>query len=574
MSERTLHGLAASGGTALGPALVVRDDDPATSERGGGAAEQTRALGALARVAEELGRLAEIARAAGRTEEAEILEANLLMAEDPSLQDEIRARAADAPAAVAVREATSRHASLLAGLDDPLLAARAADVRQLGRRAARLLTGAPAVPAPTEPSIVLARDLGPADVAELELAGGLVLGIALVEGAATSHVAIMARALGLPMAVALGDQLLDASDGELVVLGEGDVVLSPGESRQARARTSLEAQESERRALAAGRAFPAETRDGRAITLLCNAVTSAEVVAGLAAGAVGVGLLRTELAFLDAAEWPEEDEHFRALAPPLEPLEGRVATVRTLDFGADKTPPFLAGIDTRGLALALSHPKAFAAQLRAILRAGAKTRLRVLLPLVESADELKAAEALFMQALEAVAWSGRPPQLGAMIETPAAAGRTAEIATVADFVSIGTNDLVQYTLGLDRELPAASTLAAADPQVLARIAEIVDAAHEAGLQVEVCGEAAGEPEVAALLVGIGADELSASPARLDRIRATIRSFSAADARAAADTARSADSALAALEIARSLLRSGKPGDEVGQALDGLGSVLA
>ena len=179
-----------------------------------------------------------------------------------------------------------------------------------------------------------------------------------------------------------------------------------------------------------------------------------------------------------------------------------------------------------------------------------------------------------MQALEAVAWSGRPPQLGAMIETPAAAARTPEIATVADFLSIGTNDLVQYTLGLDRELPVASTLAAADPRVLGHVAEIVDAAHAAGLQVEVCGEAAGEPEVAALLIGIGADELSASPARLDRIRATIRSISSADAHTAAIAARSAASAPAALEVARELLGSGQPSDELGKALDGLGSVLA
>ena len=198
----------------------------------------------------------------------------------------------------------------------------------------------------------------------------------------------------------------------------------------------------------------------------------------------------------------------------------------------------------------------------------------MLLPLVESADELKAAEALFLAALESAGWTGRAPQLGAMIETPAAAGRAGEIAAVADFLSIGTNDLVQYTLGLDRDLPLASTRAAADPEVLGHIAEVVDAAHAAGRPVEVCGEAAGEPEIAVLLVGLGVDELSAAPARLDRIRATVRAISTDEARATAQAALAAASAVEALELGARLLASDERGDDLGQAVDGLGSVVA
>jgi phosphoenolpyruvate-protein kinase (PTS system EI component) len=289
------------------------------------------------------------------------------------------------------------------------------------------------------------------------------------------------------------------------------------------------------------------------VRLLCNAVTAGEVAAGLEAGADGVGLLRTELAFLEAGEWPSVPEHLVMLEPPLAVLAGRTATVRTLDFGADKTPPFLAGIEERGLALALARPAAFLDQLRAILRAGRETELRILLPLVESAAQFGEARSLLEEVLAEVEWNGAPPQLGAMIETPEAAGQAGAIAAVADFLSIGTNDLVQYTLGLDRELPLASAQAAADPAVLELIVRIADAAHAHGLTVEVCGEAAGELPVAVLLVGAGIDELSVSPARLDALRGVVRSISARDAADAVQSALASGSAAAAVEVARELL---------------------
>jgi phosphoenolpyruvate-protein kinase (PTS system EI component) len=272
---------------------------------------------------------------------------------------------------------------------------------------------------------------------------------------------------------------------------------------------------------AATRELPAVTRDGRAVRLLCNAATAAEVAAGLEAGAEGVGLLRTELAFLDAPRWPDEDEHAAALAPLLSLLGGRVATVRTLDFGADKTPPFLAGIHERGIALLLAHEHALAAQLRAVLRVAGAASLRVLLPLVESPEQVRAVRALLR--------GDSPPPIGAMIETPAGVARVTEIALEADFLSIGTNDLVQSTLGLDRESPEASIAMAAHPDVLAGIRSVTRAAAAAGLTVEVCGEAAGDPEIAALFVALGVDELSVAPTRLDDLRAAIRRLDTRDA---------------------------------------------
>jgi phosphoenolpyruvate-protein phosphotransferase len=561
MTERELLGLSAAGGVAVGRALVLRDVE--ADANGSGGAEE--ALDALARVAADLGKVAARLRAEGRVEEADILEANQLMAEDPSLAEEVRSLAAQTSAVGAVLQATERHAAQLEAIPDPMLAARAADVRRLGVRAARVLTGTPALTTPLRPTIVIAHDLGPADMVELDLGGGRICGLALAAGGATSHAAIMARALGLPMVVGLGDAILAAADGDPVVLdGEaGSAVLAPSEERLDAALREVHRRRAVRRELAADRTLPAVTRDGRKVRLLCNASTAVEVTAGLAAGAEGVGLLRTELAFLEAKRWPSEAEHIAALTPALAPLAGRVATVRTLDFGADKTPPFLAGIEERGLTLSLANPDELAAQLRAILTAGAEARLRVLLPMVEDAGQLEAVRALVPATME----------LGAMIETPAAAARAAEIAAAADFLSIGTNDLVQYTLGLDRERPVATVQAAADPDVLGHVARVVEAAHERGLAVEVCGEAAGEPALAVLLVGLGVDELSVAPARLDEIRATVRQLSVVAAGETARSALAAGSARHVLELAReALLR--ESGHERGEMVDGLGGVVA
>ena len=548
MTESVLRGLAAAGGVAVAEALVLREAEP-TANGAGGERERGRASQALAGVARELGDAAARLRDAGLMDEAEIVEANRLMSEDPSLASEVAALALEVSAEAAVVRATERHATLLAELGDPLLAARAADVRELGRRAARLLSGAPPPTLPEMPVILVAQDLGAAEISELQLSGGTIAGIALADGSATSHAAIVARALDLPLVVALGQDVFNAADGEILVLDgdHGRLVVRPSSETVAEARLAQHRALETREHLVALRGRPPVTRDGRRVALLSNAATSADVEAGLRRGAEGVGLLRTELAFLEAHSWPSESEHFEALERPLALLRDRVATVRTLDFGEDKTPPFLAGTAERGLELALAQPDALRVQLRAVLRAGAETRLRLLFPLVRDAAQLRAVRALLAEALEELEWANPRPRVGAMIETPEAAARATEIAAEADFISIGTNDLVQYTLGLDRELPLASTLAAASPEVLRHIRSIVDEAHELGRPVEVCGEAAGEPPVAALLVGLGVDELSVSPSRLDVVRAAVRGVSAreaAEAAAAAVSAPSLDQAVA------------------------------
>lgn len=514
MTGRTLAGLAVSDGIAIGSARALAE--PVSD----GAGEDP--LGALERVAAELGRTAERLATQGRHEEAEIIEANRLMAEDPSLAAEVAELASRGSAADALRTAIERRARLLVALEDPHLAARAADVRELGRRAIRALSGAGAVESLERPSIVIARELGPAELVDLGLEEGLVLGIALAEGSATSHAAIMARSVGVPMVAALGDDVLRAGDGTVVAIdgSGGTAVLQPDQTTLARFETAAAREADERARLAAGRSRPTVTADGRAIRLLANASTRAEAATALERGAEGLGLVRTELAFLDASGWPTAEQHEAALAPTLEAFAGRVVTVRTLDFGADKTPPFLLGQGGRGIALTLEHEDALEAQLVGILRAGRDAQLRIMLPLVESPVQVVATRRLLARVADRE--RQRPPLLGAMVETPGAATRAHELALVADFLSIGTNDLVATTLGLDREQGDASPLTAADPAVVELMRRTVDAAHSTGITVEICGEAAGEPSLTPLLVGLGVDELSVSPSRLDAVRDAIR----------------------------------------------------
>jgi phosphoenolpyruvate-protein kinase (PTS system EI component) len=563
MARTVLHGLGASPGIAVGRAVVVRELEASTAPP-----DQAVALAALERAAEELGRTADGLRNAGLAEEAEILEANRLMAEDPSLAASVRDLAERLAPAEALRAAAEGFARVLAGLPDPVLAGRASDVRELGRRAARIADGVAAQPLTGSDSILVARDLGPAEIAELELGEGHIVGVVLSEGSATAHAAIVARSLGVPLAVAFGADLAALADGTLLVLDgeEGVLSVDPARAELEEAQESLRLSLRRRRALAGLRGLPVETVDGRRIVLLCNAASPAELDAGLAAGAAGVGLLRTELAFLEAASWPTEQQHRLALDPLLARLRGRVATVRTLDFGGDKTPPFLGRTEARGLALTLEQPDALAAQLCAIVRSGAETRLRILLPLVESAQQVRAVRSLLREALG----EEHSVELGAMIETPEGVRRATEIALEAGFLSIGTNDLVSSTLGLHRDLPLASAETAADPEVLAHVASVVAAAHEVGITVEICGEAAGVPELVVLFVGLGVDELSVAPARVDLVRGVVRGLSSERSAALAHEALSAPSAAAVLD----LVRSGEAGDELREALEGLGGVRA
>ncbi len=527
MAERTVRGVSAAPGVVYGKAVVLDRVGARgariipTSDR---AAELARARHALEVVGTELEGISSRLRESGRRAEAEIVETGVLMAADPGLVSRVETLVMESglPATDALRQAAEEGARDLAQVGDPVLALRADDVRSLGRRAAARASG-------LQPGVVsgvlVASTLGPADVAEHAMNAK---GVALVGGGVTAHAAIVARSLGIPMVVGLGTDVLDLGDGEEVVLdGDAGILFrQPEAGRVAAAQADAEHRRTARDDAVAHRMELAQTKDGHRVRVLANASSVGEVVEALEQGAEGVGLLRTELLFLDAKAWPTRAEQASFLGLILAPLKEKVVTVRLLDFGGDKTPPFLQRATGRGIELLLESPEALRAQLAAILDAGSGVSLRILIPMVSSPRQVTAVHEVLATVLD-----GRPaPQVGAMIETPEAAHRASEIANVADFLSVGTNDLTQLLLGLDREQSKSAPVT--DVRVLRLIDATVRAARETGIIVDVCGEAASDAAAMPILVGLGVDELSVAAARVGEVRRWIRGLDFAASRSA------------------------------------------
>ncbi|MGI8335420.1 putative PEP-binding protein [Actinomadura scrupuli] len=574
----------AAPGTALG--FVFRTDRPRSlpDPRAGGPDDVRAAFDA---VAENLAVLAADLRLAGRSEEADIMEVGGQIAADADLRAEaIKRTEQGVPAGVAIHEAAAHYADLIASLGDPVLAERAADVRQVGRRAVAWLyrdadgdapsggdadageardadgpaggvrgpgavagregtTGSGEGPGtdaggrPDAPIVLIAEEIGAADLLE----AARVVAAVSVKGGPNSHAAIVARSLTIPLLTGVDSGLLELADGvEVLVDGapaRGIVRSDPPAAERRAALAGMAESRRRRAAHEAERSLDSRTLDGHAVTLRANVATPADVRAGLAAGADGVGLLRTELPFLDAASWPTLAQHTSALRPLLRELAGRPVTVRTLDFADDKLPPFLvAGRDGRlgrGLPLMLAEPAAFTAQFTAMLSAApAGGDLRIMIPMVADLAELRACARLLAEAATALGVAA--PPLGVMIELSEAVEGIDELAAEAAFLSIGSNDLTGRILGLDRRDPAATPMMTAHPRVLAAIDRIVRAGRRHGRQVSVCGDAAAHPVVMPLLVGLGCEVLSVAPAALDEIRYRIRRLRHDECRALAETA--------------------------------------
>jgi phosphoenolpyruvate-protein kinase (PTS system EI component) len=369
-------------------------------------------------------------------------------------------------------------------------------------------------------------------------------GVALAGGGATAHAAIVSRSLGVPMVTGLYEQVLEIAEGApLVIDGScGALVSEPSGERAREAKAAMAARRAAAERARELREQPAMTTDGKRVTVLANVASPEELELGLRAGAEGIGLLRTELAFLDAGEWPSEQRHTEALKPILAGLGSLPAIVRVLDFGADKSPPFLHDVPQRGLELLLAHPDAFIAQLRAIVLASRYHDIRILLPMVDQPEQLVESRSLIEHAAAGLGVDRVPP-VGSMIETPTAAQNAPAIAQCSDFLSIGTNDLTASTLGLNRF--AANTARAHHPLVLRSIASSVAAAHQAGIPIEVCGEAASDPIMLPLLVGLGINEVSVGAARVGTVREWVRQL---DAEETAGLVRSALTMDAAEEV--------------------------
>jgi phosphoenolpyruvate-protein kinase (PTS system EI component) len=542
------RGLPVSEGTAAGR-LHIAEVSRAVSA----APDEVR--DAFAAVSAERFALAERLRGAGREQEAAIIEVGALIAADPALTGPaVAAVLGGDSAAAAVREAAEKQAAVLEGLANRELAERAGDIRQVADAVLEHLSRAGTAPRPAGDFILIRHEVSAADLIELAEAG--LVGAVSVAGGASSHAAIIARGLGVPMiagtdpavlAAPAGERgILDADAGELIVGAEAVGRSTAGRSTAGRSTAARSTAARSTAARNGGQRLqpggPARTADGREITVLCNVASAAETRRGLAAGATGVGLLRTEIPYAEALAWPTLAEQRSQLIPILSLLAGRTATVRLLDFSGDKVPPFLrrgpssadagpadagppyagqAGPrgEADGLAALLAHRTALPDQLRAVLEAGRGTSLAVLIPMVSSLGEVSQVREVLTQS--AAALGADLPRLGIMVELQATAAAAATFAPAVDFFSIGTNDLTGQVLGLDRRDPAAKPALAAHPRVLALIAQVADAGRRAGIPVSVCGDSAADPLVLPLLVGLGVDTLSVPAARVQRVRSWL-----------------------------------------------------
>jgi phosphoenolpyruvate-protein phosphotransferase len=540
MSEPVkLVGVGASEGAVVGPAFTytVEELEP---ERESISKEEVedeleRFGSAIEAVVKKLSNTRDRLRESGSEEEAGIFEAHVELAEDPELSSgvEERIRSLESPEA-AVLAVGEEFAEMFAEMEDEYIAARADDVRDVTRQIAAELMGyeAKGLDALEVPSIILARSLAPSDTARIPK--GTALGFVTAEGSKTSHVSIMARSMGIPAVVGVGSDLEGAFDTETVAVdgGEGYVVVNPDPDTVAEFERKQEAMAEERAALEEFKHIEARTRDGRHIEVSANLGSADEAEDALSWGAEGVGLFRTEFLFMERKELPSEDEQYEAYKTVAEAFGEKPVIVRTLDVGGDKDLP---GVNQpheenpflgwRGIRMSLETPSLFKPQLRAILRAGTGGNLKVMFPMVADIEELRKAREILEECrkeLESEGAEAGPVEAGVMIETPAAAICAADLAKDAAFFSVGTNDLVQYTLAADRGNERLRSLQnAGHPAVLKLIGDACEAAQEADIWVGVCGEAAGEPGLIPKLVKLGVTELSMSAPSIPRAKKVV-----------------------------------------------------
>ncbi len=557
-------GVAAAAGIGIGRAMVVTPPPPGRARPAGvvtpEAAEQAispaavsqeleRFWAAVASVRAALSRLHdELARTAGE-EKAAIIEAQMMMLDDPAFVEGVREAITEGrkPAVQAVEEVVAGLAASLEAVADEYIRQRAVDVRDVGRQLIDALTGA----TPEEPlaGVVVTPELTPSQAAAME--PGRVDGVVAGAGGATAHAAFILAARGIPAVFGVGDHWAQVHNGDTVVVdgNRGLVAVNPSPQELDAFRVEKATWQAEQAALARLREKPAETADGRRrVELGANIGGPADVAAALAAGAEGVGLFRTEFLFLDRPDLPSEEEQFQVYKAVLEGMGGRPVIIRTLDAGGDKPVPALdlgpqanPFLGYRAIRVCLNRTDVFATQLRALLRASAYGRLLIMFPFIATAAEVRQAKSVLAEVKSGLDREGIPydphVQVGVMIEIPSAAVAADLIAPEVDFFSIGSNDLTQYTLAVDRtNEKVASYYDPLHPAVLRLCKNVIDAAHAAGIWAGMCGEMAGDPRAIPVLLGLGLDEFSMNPSLLPKAREIIRRLTIDEAEAAARAA--------------------------------------
>ncbi len=532
------HGIAASPGIVVGVVHhVVRKDIEVCEEGESPQQERGNLNRALGVAKQQLVELEEKMREQADAGKAAIFAAHGELLDDPDLLDEtVKLISSGKSAAFAWRTAFKAQASRLAGLSNELLAARAVDLEDVGRRVLMLITGVSEEKAeyPAD-SVLLAEDLAPSDTATLDR--GRVVGFCTVRGGATSHVAILARSLGIPAVVGIDHGVLDFPSGTQVVIDgtEGTLRRNPDADEVARIRKLQDEQAARRASYLAATFQAAVTKDGRHVEVAANISGLSDARQAASLGCDGVGLLRSEFLFLDREDAPSETEQafvYEEIAKVIG--KGLPLVVRTLDVGGDKPLPYIAQapeenpfLGVRGIRLCLDRVDLFAGQLRAILRAAAHTKLHIMFPMVSTLGELRRAKAILSEQQKAMGVTD--VKVGIMVEVPSAAILARHFAKEVDFLSIGTNDLTQYTLAADRGNAKLAGIAdGLDPSVLALIGETVQGANGNGCWVGVCGGIASDPLAVPVLIGLGVNELSVSVPAIPTIKARVRELSFAE----------------------------------------------
>ncbi len=532
----SITGLPAAGGLAIGPirqyiqrSLVITDQPGGDPAYEGNLLQQ-----ALDASHKELDRLYEEVKTRLGSGKAAIFRVHAEFLHDVTfIRQTIALIYQGHSAAWSWQQVINEHVGQIQKLDDPVLAGRAVDLSDAGQRVLRHLLGV-VVDRPLDlqtPAILITDDLTPSDTATLD--PDMILGLCTAKGGPTSHTAILARGLGLPALVGAGNEVLEVAEGTLGILNgdSGKLYLKPSAATVQAARDLQQQLQRQQDAANSTRFAPALTVDGHQIEIAANINRAAEASRAIEAGAEGVGLMRTEFLFLARTSAPSEEEQFEAYRAMAQALDGRPLIIRTLDIGGDKEVPYLnlpkednSFLGIRGIRLCLTRPDLFLPQLRAIYRASVYGRIHLMFPMIATLEDWEQARAIAENVRQEL--QVPPIPLGIMIEVPSAVMLADHFAQEVDFFSIGTNDLTQYTLAMDRLHPQLAQQAdALHPAVLRMIAKTVQAASQAGKWVGVCGGIASDPRGAAFLIGLGVSELSISVPNIAAVKAHIRSLS-------------------------------------------------
>lgn len=538
---KVLHGKGVVTGVAVGQVKILTTDLTAylDSYNAGTPAEEIEKLKASIVIAtEEIQKIVDKAHKAGEENQAAIMEAHIQILNDPVFETSIFDRIEKSMSAPrAMLAAGEEYASMFESMNNEYFKERAADVRDVSKRVVRHILGIKGVEFGDEPIILCAAEIEPSVMADIPIEK--VQGVILGTGSTTSHAVIIAKSRGLVTVVGLAEFLGDITDGEQIILDgySGEVILSPDQERLSEYKTMLEEQQEQRRRDLENVKLPAVTTDGVKVQLAANIGGPADMDNSLKFGCEGIGLFRTEFLFMGRENIPTEEEQFNAYRQVAEKCGEHICVIRTMDIGGDKPLPYLQVeeeenpfLGYRALRISLQRPDVFIPQLKALLRAAVYGQIAIMLPMVIGIGEIRKAKAFLEQAKGELRKEGKEfadnVPVGIMIETPAAAVTADLLAKECDFFSIGTNDLVQYTLAVDRGNVQVSPLYNQfHPAVLKLIANTIKAAHDHGIWAGMCGEMAGDPLATALLVAMGMDELSMSAPAIPRVKEIVRKLS-------------------------------------------------